>query len=262
MFCHSALLAIELRFRMAKFRCDTVRLPCTLGTRIAAFRCHTNGSVKLPLFRHFQDRFLTTNREKWGKKTGLCFARCVFLTFRGPLASHDPNLYPNRNRSRDTMPLIAGVLRGNTIRGNTTRNSERKMALWEGLWEGLWKTLKTSKNLWKPLKTSENLWNPPSQRSSQRPSRRQISLSEPLSPVAPNRVAPWNSYELSSSSPQTFLNIWQPIENQLHNTLHWGWWCPNLLLKIAHEVLTPRYTTPCHWKGGFTALRASWVLSL
>ena len=33
-----------------------------------------------------------------------------------------------------------GVLRGNTIRGNTTRSSERKMALWEGLWEGLWKT--------------------------------------------------------------------------------------------------------------------------
>ena len=36
--------------------------------------------------------------------------------------------------------LFVGVLRGNTIRGNTTRNSERKMALWEGLWEGLWKT--------------------------------------------------------------------------------------------------------------------------
>ena len=38
---------------------------------------------------------------------------------------------------------IAGVLRGNTIRGNTTRNCERKMALWEGLWERLWKSLKT-----------------------------------------------------------------------------------------------------------------------
>ena len=36
--------------------------------------------------------------------------------------------------------MLAGVLRGNTIRGNATRNSERKMALWEGLWEGLWKT--------------------------------------------------------------------------------------------------------------------------
>ena len=40
--------------------------------------------------------------------------------------------------------LVVGVLRGNTIRGNTTRNSERTMALWEGLWEGL---CKTSENL-------------------------------------------------------------------------------------------------------------------
>ena len=66
----------------------------SLGTRIAALNCHTNRSVKLPLFRHFQDQFLTTNKEKWGKKTGLCFARLVFLTFRGPLASHDSNPYP------------------------------------------------------------------------------------------------------------------------------------------------------------------------
>ena len=46
------------------------------------------------------------------------------------------------------------------IRGNRTRNSERKMALWEGLWEGLWKTsenpLKTSESL-SPLKTSKHL---------------------------------------------------------------------------------------------------------
>ena len=91
------------------------------------------------------------------------------------------------------LPL-AGVLRGNTIRGNTTRNSEMRGSLMRGPLKNLWKPLKTSKNLWKPLKTSENLWNPPSQRSSQRPSQRQIFLSEPLSPVAPNRVAPWNSY--------------------------------------------------------------------
>ena len=44
--------------------------------------------------------------------------------------------------------------KGNTIRGNNARNSERKMALWERLWEGLWKP---SKNLWKPLETSEAL---------------------------------------------------------------------------------------------------------
>ena len=28
----------------------------------------------------------------------LCFATFVFLTFRGPLASHDSNPYPNRSR--------------------------------------------------------------------------------------------------------------------------------------------------------------------
>ena len=36
-------------------------------------------------------------------------------------------------RTRLRTPFFAGVLRGNTIRGNTTRNSERKMALREGL---------------------------------------------------------------------------------------------------------------------------------
>ena len=29
--------------------------------------------------------------------------------------------------------------KGQHDRGNTTRNSEGKMALWEGLWEGLWR---------------------------------------------------------------------------------------------------------------------------
>ena len=48
------------------------------------------------------------------------------------------------------------------------------------------------KNTQKALReTSENLWNPPSQR----PSQRQISLSEPLRPVAPNGVAPWTFSE-------------------------------------------------------------------
>ena len=60
--------------------------------------CHTNRSVKLPSFRHFQDRFLTTNKEKWGKKTALCFAGFVLLTFRRLLASHDSNPYPDRSR--------------------------------------------------------------------------------------------------------------------------------------------------------------------
>ena len=51
----------------------------SLGTRIAASNCHTNRSVKLPSFRHFQDQFLTANKEKWGKKNGPVFRRvCVF----------------------------------------------------------------------------------------------------------------------------------------------------------------------------------------
>ena len=45
-----------------------------------------------------------------------------------------------RRQVQEALCGVAGVLRGNTIRGHTTRNSERKMALWEGLWEGLWKT--------------------------------------------------------------------------------------------------------------------------
>ena len=79
--------------------------------------------------------------------------------------------------------FLVGVSRGNTIRGN------RPESLWEGnlplrgalkISKNLWKPLK---NFWKPLKASEN---PPSQR----PSQRQISHSEALGPVAPNRVAP------------------------------------------------------------------------
>ena len=66
-----------------KFRRDTVRLPSApSGTQIAAFRRHTNRSVKLPSLRHFQDQVLTIDREKREKKKGLCFAGFVFLTFR------------------------------------------------------------------------------------------------------------------------------------------------------------------------------------
>ena len=46
--------------------------------------------------------------------------------------------------------IMAGVLRGNTIRGNTTRNFEENGTLRGSLRGSL-------KNLWKPLKTSENL---------------------------------------------------------------------------------------------------------
>ena len=52
-----------------------------------------------------KDPFLTTNREKWGRITGLCFAGLVFFTF------HRPHRRANRihiriaAKSRDTMPL-------------------------------------------------------------------------------------------------------------------------------------------------------------
>ena len=36
---------------------------------------------------------------------GLCFAMFVFLTFRGPLASHDSNRIRIAAASHDTMPL-------------------------------------------------------------------------------------------------------------------------------------------------------------
>ena len=58
---------------------------------------------------------------------GLCFAMFVFLTFRGPLASHDSNPYPNRSRiarydatkvSRRTHKLFGPVNPGTTSRSS------------------------------------------------------------------------------------------------------------------------------------------------
>ena len=54
--------------------------------------------MKLPSFRHFEDRFLTTNKDREVGKNGLCFARFVFVTFRRPFALHDSNPYPLRSR--------------------------------------------------------------------------------------------------------------------------------------------------------------------
>ena len=42
--------------------------------------------------------FSRDSREFRGRKTGLRFAGFVFLTFPGPLASHDSNPYSNRSR--------------------------------------------------------------------------------------------------------------------------------------------------------------------
>ena len=72
-----------------------------------------------------------------------CPITLLFLLAQWPPAVESSSGRRNGNiavRSGFVNTSFAGVLRGNTIRGNTTRNSERKMALWEGLWEGLWKT--------------------------------------------------------------------------------------------------------------------------
>ena len=68
---------------------------------------HTNRSVFLthgaqreigPRLGTFETNSLLPTRRSGGRKMGLCFAMFVFLTFRGPLASHDSNAYPNRSR--------------------------------------------------------------------------------------------------------------------------------------------------------------------
>ena len=61
--------------------------------------CHTNRKRTLKT-----DSLLPTGRSG-EKKKALCFARFVFLTFRGPLASHDSNPYPKRSRIARYMPL-------------------------------------------------------------------------------------------------------------------------------------------------------------
>ena len=65
---------------------------------------------------------------------GLCFAMFVFLTFRGPLASHDSNPYPNRSRiARYNVTKARGALRA--------REKYRKLEPHSG-------TLKSSQNLY------------------------------------------------------------------------------------------------------------------
>ena len=80
--------------------------------------------------------------KQWCFEETFCPSEGVFLCrklrwgiWKTPFGKHRLELLASFE-----VTFLAGVLRGNTIRGNTTRNSERKMALWEGLWEGLWKT--------------------------------------------------------------------------------------------------------------------------
>ena len=73
MFHHNASLAIP---HCKSFTAIPSVSLCSLSTRMAAFRCHMNRSVKLPSLRCFQDQFLTTSRDKGGEKKGrACFAK-------------------------------------------------------------------------------------------------------------------------------------------------------------------------------------------
>ena len=96
-----------------KFRRDTVPLPSApwahesqrqIVIRIAAGNC--------PLLGTFKTNSLLPTRRSGGRITGPCFARFVFLTFRGPLASHDSNPYPNRSRIARYNATKFGAYRG------------------------------------------------------------------------------------------------------------------------------------------------------
>ena len=96
MFRRSASLAIpHLKSFAAISSVSLVQLGHTnrsvfVVTRIAAWNCPRLGT--------FKTNSLLPTRRSGGRKMGLCFATFVFLTFRGPLASHDSNPYPNRTR--------------------------------------------------------------------------------------------------------------------------------------------------------------------
>ena len=72
------------KFPIQCTRLRSLQLVLPGHTRIATFRCHTNRSVKLPSFRHFQDWLLTTNRERWWEKlSGLFWQGLCFQHFAG-----------------------------------------------------------------------------------------------------------------------------------------------------------------------------------
>ena len=99
--------------------------------------------------------------------------------------------------------IIGESSRGNTIRGDRTKS------LWEGnllrgsLRGGFQRLLDVFRGYQRFLEVLRDF-----QRPSQRSCQRQTSLSEALLPVAPNRVAPWNSYNITRVSRNpTFAQI-------------------------------------------------------
>ena len=59
--------------------------------------------MELASFCHFPDRFLTTDREVWGKNRAFVSQGFGFWTFCGPCPSHDSSSYLNRRRITQYM---------------------------------------------------------------------------------------------------------------------------------------------------------------
>ena len=179
--------------------------------------------------------------------------RNALRAFSGiPLESTAGNPKPYKSRHlkppehfQNSLPLIGLRLRGNIIRGNKTESLWEESLPLRGplkISENLWKPLET---FWKPLKTSEN---PPSQR----PSQRQISLSEALGPVAPSRVAPWNLCPSARLRTRLFQKSFRrgPVRDvvmefaaglrvflSIYPLSHWpGCWSRNMQIEIASFV--------------------------
>ena len=95
MFRRSASLVIPHHKSFAAIPSVSLVLPGHTNRNVSASH---ESNANLPSFRHFQDRFLTTNRDKWGKINGPLFRKVWILEFRGPFASHDFNPYLNGNR--------------------------------------------------------------------------------------------------------------------------------------------------------------------
>ena len=111
MFRRSASLAIP---HLKSFAAIPSLSLVQLGHTNRSVSCHTNRSVKLPSSRHFQDQFLTTNKEKWGKKKWACVSQCLcFCRFAGRWHRTIRIRIQNRSRiARYNATKIGCVLEG------------------------------------------------------------------------------------------------------------------------------------------------------
>ena len=84
-----------------EFRRDTVRLPSVPWDTNRSVNCHTDRGVKLSSLRHFEDQFLSTVRERWGKKGPFFHRVCVFDVSRAVRIAQ----FESVSETHDTMPL-------------------------------------------------------------------------------------------------------------------------------------------------------------